>query len=70
MENLVGDDTDLNLKATELRLGLPGTDEAEKEIVSSTKSNKRTLSESAEECVSKEDADSKHSDQEAPPAAK
>lgn len=70
MENFVGHDNDLNLKATELRLGLPGTDEAEKETMSCTKNNKRTLPESAEDSVSKGDVDSKHSDREAPPAAK
>lgn len=34
---------DLNLKATELRLGLPGTDESEQ--IQSVKNNKRSSSE-------------------------
>ncbi|KAF5738888.1 auxin-induced protein 22B [Tripterygium wilfordii] len=35
---------DLNLKATELRLGLPGSDEPEKQLSSSVKSNKKRVS--------------------------
>lgn len=35
----------LNLKATELRLGLPGTEEEHQQIVPNSKNNKRALSE-------------------------
>lgn len=64
-------ENDLNLKATELRLGLPGTTdehEAEQKSVSSAlKSNKRSSSEMEDGGSS----NNKGSDQEsAPPAAK
>ncbi|KAE8677655.1 Auxin-induced protein 22D [Hibiscus syriacus] len=45
MEGKVAYDNDLNLKATELRLGLPGTHE-EQEAVSNVRNNKRPNSES------------------------
>jgi auxin-responsive protein IAA len=70
MENLVAHDNDLNLKATELRLGLPGTDEAEKEMTSCAKNHKRTLPELADESAPKGGADAEHGDQEAAPTAK
>ncbi|KAA8550803.1 hypothetical protein F0562_002487 [Nyssa sinensis] len=37
--------TDLNLRATELRLGLPGSDEPERQPSPSVRSNKRASSE-------------------------
>ncbi|GAA0146409.1 hypothetical protein Leryth_020026 [Lithospermum erythrorhizon] len=46
----MGAENDLNLKATELRLGLPGTDESENDLViSNAKNNKRALPVSPEE---------------------
>lgn len=65
--NLVAShDNDLNLKATELRLGLPGTDEE----MTTKNNNKRSLPESATENGPKGDAETKHVDQETAPAAK
>jgi auxin-responsive protein IAA len=63
MENSVAYDKDLNMKDTELRLGLPGTEKIEKEetILSAKVSNKRPLIESSK------DSGSKTSD-EAPPS--
>ncbi|KAK3193644.1 hypothetical protein Dsin_024954 [Dipteronia sinensis] len=53
MERLVSfeshHDHDLNLKATELRLGLPGSDEPEKQTTSSVRSNKRASTEISQE---------------------
>ncbi|KFK31702.1 hypothetical protein AALP_AA6G148000 [Arabis alpina] len=43
MEKVGVCDEFVNLKATELRLGLPGTEEEEKEKVTCVKSNKRSL---------------------------
>ncbi|GAB4830465.1 Auxin-induced protein 22E [Ancistrocladus abbreviatus] len=50
----VYDSPDLNLKATELRLGLPGSDELENQLTSSSvaRSNKRSSPEMAEDCGS------------------
>ncbi|KAK6161408.1 hypothetical protein DH2020_004789 [Rehmannia glutinosa] len=48
MELVMAHESDLNLKATELRLGLPGSDECEK-MFSSAKNNKRASPEMAEE---------------------
>ncbi|XP_075482549.1 auxin-induced protein 22D-like [Primulina tabacum] len=47
MEGFLENDHDLNLKATELRLGLPGSDESEKQSSSCVKNNnnKRSSSE-------------------------
>ncbi|CDO99147.1 unnamed protein product [Coffea canephora] len=70
MEAIVAHENDLNLKATELRLGLPGTDESEKESASCTKNNKRSLPECAEESAKNDDLDAQHGDREAAPAAK
>ncbi|XP_071940527.1 auxin-induced protein 22D-like [Coffea arabica] len=70
MESIVAHENDLNLKATELRLGLPGTDESEKESASCTKNNKRSLPECAEESAKNDDLDAQHGDCEAAPAAK
>ncbi|KAK2402147.1 Auxin-induced protein 22B [Trifolium repens] len=63
MENSVAYDKDLNMKDTELRLGLPGTEKIEKEetTLSAKVSNKRPLIESSK------DSGSKTSD-EAPPS--
>lgn len=57
------DNDDLNLKATELRLGLPGTDETEdhEQAVSTARNNKRP---SPDDCVIKSKSD------EAAPVAK
>ncbi|XP_027363508.1 auxin-induced protein 22B-like isoform X2 [Abrus precatorius] len=49
MESTVAYESDLNLKATELRLGLPGTEE--KAVPASVKTNKRPLTETSEECA-------------------
>ncbi|XP_022722349.1 auxin-induced protein 22D-like [Durio zibethinus] len=49
MEGSVAYENDLNLKATELRLALPGTDEREEQAVSNVR-NKRPLQDSDEEC--------------------
>ena len=46
-------ETDLNLKATELRLGLPGTDETEKEKLPGVRNNKRSSSETNDVCETK-----------------
>ncbi|VFQ86354.1 unnamed protein product [Cuscuta campestris] len=66
MEPAHDDDQDLNLRATELRLGLPGREEedGDREIVSSSKKyNKRALPEPAagEDCESRSDCDDAHS---------
>lgn len=62
MEVCVGNEDGLNLKATELRLGLPGSEEGDKEMVSSAKNNKRALPEPAEEdCESKSESDARSS---------
>ncbi|XP_031098776.1 auxin-responsive protein IAA4-like [Ipomoea triloba] len=65
MEVCVAHEDGLNLKATELRLGLPGTEEGDdKEMVSSAKNsnNKRALPEPAEEdCESKSESDARSS---------
>ena len=52
MESKVGYVTDLNLKATELRLGLPGTEEKQ-ELPLVRNNNKRPLPETSEESASK-----------------
>ncbi|KAL3506030.1 hypothetical protein ACH5RR_031412 [Cinchona calisaya] len=71
MESLVAHDNVLNLKATELRLGLPGIDESEKETASCTKNNKRSLPDQlVEDSGKKGEVDAKHGDHEAAPAAK
>ncbi|XP_028784163.1 auxin-induced protein 22B [Neltuma alba] len=61
MENKVAFESDLNLKDTELRLGLPGREE-QKSVVSSKNNNKRPLSEASEDCGTK------GSNESAPPA--
>ncbi|KAL2510759.1 Auxin-responsive protein IAA4 [Abeliophyllum distichum] len=54
MEKGVAYDNDMNLKATELRLGLPGTDESQKECSSFVKSNKRSSEEMDSSCNEEE----------------
>lgn len=58
---------DLNLKATDLRLGLPGTHKSKKDVVSNTTNNKRALSELIQDSGSKGNSDAK---QETAPASK
>ncbi|GFZ14151.1 indole-3-acetic acid inducible [Actinidia rufa] len=70
MESSVVYEGDLNLKATELRLGLPGTDEPEKQNMSSVRNNKRASPDMAEDGGSKGDSDAKNGDCESAPAAK
>ncbi|KAF8392287.1 hypothetical protein HHK36_022629 [Tetracentron sinense] len=73
MEGAVAYESDLNLKATELRLGLPGSNESEKQTLLSVKSNKRASPEMAEECRSKSNSsisDAGNDGREAAPAAK
>ncbi|GMY20858.1 auxin-induced protein 22D-like [Fagus crenata] len=64
---------DLNLEATELRLGLPGTKELDKQTPSTIKSNKRMLSNMDDECGSKDISNVSHvkkCDQEIAPPTK
>jgi len=71
MESSVLYEGDLNLKATELRLGLPGTDEPEKQNPVTRRTNKRSSPESGDGLKgSKGDSDAKNCDCENPPAAK
>ncbi|XAR49037.1 hypothetical protein NMG60_11032059 [Bertholletia excelsa] len=65
MESCVSYEGDLNLKATELRLGLPGTEETEKQHVSVVRSNKRASLDKVEDGGS-----SSHLDAKTAPAAK
>ncbi|XVF32466.1 hypothetical protein REPUB_Repub17cG0085400 [Reevesia pubescens] len=53
MERRVNYEKDLNLMARELRLGLPGSDEPERQATPSMRNNKRTLSDIYEESSSK-----------------
>lgn len=65
MEGIVtSQEVGLNLKATELRLGLPGSDEVMTETTSTFRNNKRSVEES--NC----DSDAKHDDCDSAPAAK
>ena len=66
MEGSVAYENDLNLKATELRLGLPGTDEREEQAVSNVRNNKRQLQDADEECGANEKSDAQN--ETAPPA--
>lgn len=68
MESVTSSDSGLNLRATELTLGLPGRDETEDETISSFRHKKRAVPESVEDSGSVSDA--KHSDRESAPAAK
>ncbi|KAL2486708.1 Auxin-responsive protein IAA4 [Abeliophyllum distichum] len=67
MKGLMACEHDLNLKATELRLGLPGTDESEKHLVSNANNNKRALPESVQGTGSNANSKAK---QEIAPASK
>lgn len=67
MEGVVAYENDLNLKATELRLGLPGTERNQEQEVSCARNNKRPLPETGDhngETKAKSDAP------ESPPAPK
>ncbi|XVE77858.1 hypothetical protein DITRI_Ditri13aG0096900 [Diplodiscus trichospermus] len=66
METKVNYENDLNLKATELRLGLPGSDEPERQTTPSIRNNKRASSEISE-AVTEAGNDHDHQDT-APPA--
>ncbi|KAJ4969029.1 hypothetical protein NE237_015730 [Protea cynaroides] len=74
MESTVTYEGDLNLKATELRLGLPGTDESEREkpmVPVAVRNNKRPLTGSTDESKSASCAsDARDGDRETRPAAK
>ncbi|KAL4643390.1 hypothetical protein ACB092_02G088400 [Castanea dentata] len=72
MESKVAYENGLNLKATELRLGLPGTDiESEEQALSSARNNKRPLPDNSKECGLKGSSDdAQHSDHETAPPAK
>lgn len=64
-------DQDLNFKATELRLGLPGTDECHEDMVSAAKNNKRASPESSvEESGSNGISAAKSNEHETAPAPK
>ncbi|KAF5752353.1 auxin-responsive protein IAA4-like [Tripterygium wilfordii] len=60
-------ENDLNLKATELRLGLPGTEQSEQEAPSIAKTNKRVL---PGECEQKGTSSVGRNDSETAPPAK
>ncbi|XP_027363436.1 auxin-induced protein 22B-like isoform X3 [Abrus precatorius] len=49
MDSTVAYENDLNLKATELRLGLPGTEEKEEKTVPGFRNNKRLLRETSQD---------------------
>ncbi|KAJ9182208.1 hypothetical protein P3X46_006229 [Hevea brasiliensis] len=49
MEGVVAYENDLNLKATELRLGLPGTERNQEQAVSCARNNKRPLPETGDQ---------------------
>ncbi|WRX22527.1 AUX/IAA domain - like 9 [Theobroma cacao] len=66
MEGSVAYENDLNLKATELRLGLPGTDEREEQPVSNVRNKKRPLQEADEEFGANGKSDAQN--ETAPPA--
>ena len=72
MESKVAYQNELNLKATELRLGLPGTDiESEEQALSCARNNKRPLPDNTKECGLKGSSDdAQHSDHETAPPAK
>lgn len=53
METSVPYENDLNLKATELRLGLPGSDENEQQ----TRNNKRSLPDTPDDLDTKDKSD-------------
>ncbi|KAK7243165.1 hypothetical protein RIF29_37953 [Crotalaria pallida] len=73
MENKVGYVNDLNLEATELRLGLPGTDKKEeKKTMHDVKNNnKRQLPETSQESVSNsKGSKDQHAESDAAPPSK
>ncbi|KAF9677667.1 hypothetical protein SADUNF_Sadunf08G0131300 [Salix dunnii] len=70
MEGGVAYEHDLNLKETELRLGLPGTGCTIEKGVSGARNNKRPLSETREEGGANGKPDAQHDDQENAPAPK
>ncbi|XP_019449933.1 PREDICTED: auxin-induced protein 22B-like [Lupinus angustifolius] len=72
MENKVGYENDLNLIATELRLGLPGTEEKEEKTMQGVvKNNKRQLPENYEESISiSKDSKGHHAECDSAPPAK
>lgn len=70
MESKVAYETDLNLKATELRLGLPGTDDSEEQALFNARNNKRSFPDASGECGSKSCSDAQHADNETAPPAK
>jgi auxin-responsive protein IAA len=56
MESKVANENDLHhLKATELRLGLPGTDDSEEQALFGARNNKRPVPDASKECGSKGD---------------
>ncbi|KAL2242464.1 auxin-induced protein 22B [Sesamum indicum] len=67
MEGVMSHASDLNLKATELRLGLPGTDERD-DVESVARNNKRALPESANDSGSKGGKSIDHENAPAPKA--
>ncbi|KAE9589722.1 hypothetical protein Lal_00021623 [Lupinus albus] len=69
MESKMAYENDLNLKATELRLGLPGTEENEEKAKSCVRTNKRSLPETSEECGSK-GSNAQHMKSDAAPPSK
>ncbi|XP_021290455.1 auxin-induced protein 22B-like [Herrania umbratica] len=66
MEGSVAYENDLNLKATELRLGLPGTDEREEQPASNVRNKKRPLQDPDEEFGANGKSDAQN--ETAPPA--
>ncbi|KAB5545067.1 hypothetical protein DKX38_013179 [Salix brachista] len=70
MEGGVAYENDLNLKETELRLGLPGTGSTIEKGVSGARNNKRPLPETREEGGANGKPDAQHDDQENAPAPK
>lgn len=67
MEGGVVYENDLNLKATELTLGLPGTERNQEQAVSCARNNKRPLPESRDQDAK---SDVPRADPDTPPAPK
>ncbi|KAF9605948.1 hypothetical protein IFM89_021274 [Coptis chinensis] len=73
METVAKYEGDLNLKATELRLGLPGVEDFEKQKTPIVRNNKRALVETGDDCGSNNNSDisdARDRDLETAPAAK
>lgn len=70
MESKVAYENDLNLKATELRLGLPGTEEKEDRTLPIVRNNKRPLPETSDEESVSKSSTTQHVDTDATPPAK